>query len=490
MSGVGTKTSPAPRTDVLEHARFDDNDPEASSQRQVQVLRTVWNRRRTLLRVGALALTASTVIAFLIPKSYTSTAQLMPPDTQSTSGMAMLALASKVGAGGLASMAGDVLGLKSSGALFIGILRSETAQDRIIQQFGLQAAYGKRLLADARKKLDENTVISEDRKSGIISIAVTDESAERSAAIANAYVDQLNLLVAELSTSAARRERVFLEGRLRVAKADLDSAANALAQFSSKNNTLDIQTEGRAMLDAAGTLAGQLVAAQSELEGLRQIYTDNFPRVKELNARVTELRRQLEKLGGSEEAGSSSRGTAHTSSVADPPGQPAERVTSGKPGSLPFPTIRNLPLLGAKYADYYRGAKIQETVFELLTEQYELAKVEEAKETPSVKVLDPGKVPERKSFPPRLPIMLLGTFLATAAGVVILLAQHSWEQTDSKDPRKILAKEVFAAFRANAPWAATNGSDPSRSQEIWRRFIGRRRSTNSAAAKESGPSGQ
>ena len=88
-------------------------------------------------------------------------------------------------------------------------------------------------------------------------------------------MDELNSLVAQLSTSAAHRERVFLEERLKVAKVDLDDAANALAQFSSKNNTLDIQTEGKAMLDAAGTLAGQLVAAEADLQGLRQIYTDN-----------------------------------------------------------------------------------------------------------------------------------------------------------------------------------------------------------------------
>jgi uncharacterized protein involved in exopolysaccharide biosynthesis len=88
---------------------------------------------------------------------------------------------------------------------------------------------------------------------------------------------------------------------------------------------------------------------------------------------------------------------------------------------MPYPTIRSLPLLGAKYADYYRRAKIQETVFEMLTEQYELAKVEEAKETPSVKVLDPGKIPEKKSSPPRLLLMFLGTFLVFSGSVVWVL---------------------------------------------------------------------
>src|SRR5437879_5166136 len=134
----------------------------------------------------------------------------------------------------------------------------------------------------------------------MISISVTDHTPQRAAALASAYVDQLNTLVSELSTSSAHREREFLEERIRVAKQDLDDASNQLAQFSSQNNTLDIQQEGKAMLDAAGTIAGEMIAAQSQLEGLRQIYTDNNSRVRSLNARVGELRKQLEKLGGTQ----------------------------------------------------------------------------------------------------------------------------------------------------------------------------------------------
>jgi len=117
-----------------------------------------------------------------------------------------------------------------------------------------------------------------------------------------------------------------------------------------------------------------------------------------------------------------------------------------------------LPLLGAKYADYYRRAKIQETVYELLTEQYELAKVQEAKETPSVKVLDPARIPEKKSFPPRLVIMFLGTFLAFAMSVVWVLGSARWEEVDAQDPRKVLAQEVAGALKARMPWASRNGA--------------------------------
>ncbi len=364
---------------------------------------------------------------------------------------------------------GDLLGLKSSGALFVGILRSETSQDRLIQRFDLKKVYGMRLVMDARKRLDENTSILEDKKSGIITISVTDRNPQRAAALASAYVDQLNSLVSELSTSSAHRERAFLEERLKVAKRDLDSASNELAQFSSKNNTLDIQQEGRAMLDTAGTLAGEMIAAQSQLEGLRQIYTDSNSRVRSLNARVRELRKQLEKLGGT--AADAASGTASsTSRPSDPQAAPA--------GGLPFPTIRSLPLLGAKYADYYRRAKIQETVYELLTEQYELAKVQEAKETPSVKILDPAAVPEKKSFPPRLVIMFLGTFFVMGFSLVWVLGSTRWKEVDPQDPRKIFLQEVAGSLRAQAPWASQNGNGAgSRVQKLWNR-VGRRPPAN------------
>jgi uncharacterized protein involved in exopolysaccharide biosynthesis len=423
-------------------------------QWQAQRLRLLWDHRQFLFRAAAVGLLVSAVIAFLIPKTYISTTQLMPPDTQSTSGMALMAAFAAKGGGGLGSVADDLLGLKTTGALFIGVLRSQTSQERLIEQFDLQKVYGVRLITDARVKLDENTSISEDRKSGIITISVADRSPAEAAALANAYVHQLNSMVVQLSSSSARREREFLEERLKVVKQDLDDASNQLAQFSSKNKTLDIQQEGRAMLDAAANLSGQMIAAQSQLEGLRQIYTDGNPRVQSLNARVNELRKQLERLSGANRALGNS---------ADP--------APGSPGGLPYPSIQNLPLLGVKYADYYRRSKIEETVYELLTEQYELAKVEEAKETPSVKVLDPAKVPEKKSFPPRSAIMFLGTFLVFALSMVWVLGSTRWDEVDPEDPRKIFLQELSRTLKAQAPWASQNGNGlPSTTQRIWNRL--------------------
>jgi capsule polysaccharide export protein KpsE/RkpR len=378
-----------------------------------------------------------TLVAFLLPKRFESTTQLMPPDAQSTSGMAMLAaLTAKTGSG-VGAVAGDLLGINSSGALFIGILRSGTVEDRLVERFGLKKAYGKRLDTDARQKLAENTAISEDRKSGILTISVTDGDRLRAAAIARAYVEELDRLVAELSTSSAHRERVFLEERLTAVKQELDQASKEFSQFASKNITIDIKEQGKAMVDAAATLMGELVAAESELKGLEQIYMPNNVRVRSVQARITELRKQLERMGGKE-------------------GTEANSAATG--GDSMYPSIRKLPLLGVTYADLYRRTRIQEAVYETLTQEYELAKVQEVKETPSVKVLDAARVPERKSSPHRLLIMFLCTFLTLAGAAVLVLGKAHWDEVDGQDPGKVFAQEVLQTMNAGMPWAPPNGS--------------------------------
>lgn len=404
--------------------------------RQAEQLRLLWDHRRFLARATAIGLLASALIAFLIPKTYTSTAQLMPPDPQPNTGLAMMASLAAKGSGGsgLTSIASDLMGFKSTGALFIGILRSDADQSHLVQQFNLQKVYGIRLEQDAQAALDERTFISEDRKSGIITISVIDRSPERAAALARAYIDQLNSLISELSTSSAHRERVFLEERLKVAKHDLDEASNDLAQFSSQNSTVDTQTMGKAALDAASRLAGELIAAQSQLEGLRQIYADENPRVRALNARVGDLRSELQKLSGTR-----SRPLPSTPEAVSPatPVQPETRSSD-----MSYLSLHNLPLLGARYADFYRQAKIQETVFELLTQQYELAKIQEAKETPSVKVLDQPKISQKKTAPPRFLIIFVGTVLTFSLCVIFIFGKESWRESDPQDPRKLFAQQV------------------------------------------------
>ena len=423
----------------------------------VQQLRLFWAQRRFLGKAFLAGLLVGCLLAFLIPARYESTVQLMPPDNQSTSGMAMLAaLTAKAGNASLGGVAGDLLGVKSSGALFIGVLSSRTVEDRLIERFQLRRVYSVNLDEDARKKLTARTSINEDRKSGIIAITVTDRDPQRAAAIAQAYVEELNQLVAELSTSAAHRERVFLEERLSAVKRDLDDASLKFSQFASKNTAIDIKEQGHAMVEAAAKLQGEMIAAQSELKGLEQIYMPENVRVRAVQARISELQHQLEKLGG--------RTTGE-------PNQTTAPSDSTSPDSS-YPSIRELPLLGVAWGDLYRRTRIQEAVFETLTQQYELAKVQEAKETPSVKVLDAPRVPERKSFPPRTLITFTGAFLFFGAAILGVFLRAQWEQTDEKDPGKVFAQEVLQTMNARMPWATRNGSGVTESHKAWGSLAG------------------
>jgi capsule polysaccharide export protein KpsE/RkpR len=427
-------------------------DFESFEKRWVTRLRVLWSKRTFLGRAAACGLACGIVIALALHSEYQSSVQLMPPDGQSGSGMAMLAALTAKTGGAIGGLAGDLLGVKGSGDLFVGMLRTRTVEDRLIEKFELKKTYGSKLEEDARKNLERNTSISADRKSGIITITVTDRDPQRAAALAKAYVDELDALVSQVSVSAARRERMFLEDRLKAVKVDLDQASQDLSQFSSKNATIDLKEQGRAMVEGAAKLQGELIAAESELKGLLQIYAPNNVRVRSVQARVSELRSELGKIGGSAEPGNAAEGGA----------------------SDAYPSIRQLPILAVTYADLYRRTKVQESVYETLTQEYELAKVQEAKETPSVRILDEPLVPERKSFPPRTLITLFCGILAFCGSVLWVLAQDKWREIDPSRPSKIFAEEMLHSVASKMPWSPPNGSRlHAATHQAWVRLVGR-----------------
>jgi uncharacterized protein involved in exopolysaccharide biosynthesis len=424
-------------------------DQVESRGRKIARIGRLWKQRKLLGKFAAYGAVVTLLIAILIPSRYAATTRLMPPDPPAGAGMAVLAgMAGKMGAT-LGAIGGDLLGMNTSADLFAGVLQSRTVQNDLIAKYDLRSVYGERRLIDTRKELTRQTDISIDRKSGILTIQVTDHDPKRATALAEEYVAQLNKVVTQLNTSSAHRERVFLEDRLQQVKAELEMAEKDFSKFSSKNGAIDIKEQGKAMVEAAAILEGQLIAAQTELQGLRQIFTDQNIRVKTIQARIAELRRQLEKMGGKAE----SEGAA--------PSQEDEM----------YPSIRRLPILGVTYADLYRRMKVEETVFETLTQQYEIAKVQEAKEVPSVKVLDPPEVPEKKVFPPRTLLTLLGALIAVAIGIGWVFANDGWEKMDPQDPGKLLVLDMARSVKPQFEYVAQQGvSFSARTRKIFSGF--------------------
>jgi capsular polysaccharide biosynthesis protein len=393
----------------------------------------LWAKRRFLMRLAIYGLVFSTVIAFLLPRWYTSSTRLMPPDYGTTSSMALalpdLSGGSGAGAGAGSSITGlanRLLGMNTSGDLYVGVLRSRSVEDGIVQKFDLMKVYRARYLFAARRTLAGLTVIKSDADTGIITLSVTDKEPRRAAAIAKEYVVQLNNVLARVNTSSAHRERIFLQHRLETVKSQMDAAAKEFSQFSSKNAAIDIPAQAKAMVSAAADLQGQLIAAQAQLRGLQQIYTDNNVRVQALKAQVAELQDQINKFGGKNI-------------------NPATGSTLSK--NELYPSVRQLPLLGVKYLDLFRQSKIDESVFEFLTKEYEIAKLEEARDLPSAQVLDPAAVPEKKSSPHRLYIMIGGMVLALLLGSGWIAARAMWDRVDSRQPWKVLGQEVYGTYK-------------------------------------------
>jgi uncharacterized protein involved in exopolysaccharide biosynthesis len=432
-----------------EHLYRDPAEEKATREKKYARMQLLWDHRGFLGKILLYGFAISLVVAFLIPTEYQSTAELMPPDQQ---GSALESLASMAGGTASRALAGlsGLLGMKTSGDLFVGVLGSQTVEDDLIAKFNLGKVYGKKHIRDVRDKLESRTDLSVDKKSEILKISVTDRSPQRAAAMAREYVDELNRLLASLNTSASHRERVFLEGRLAQVKQNLEDSEKQFSQFASANATLDVPAQGRAMLEASSQLQGQLIAAETELQGLRQIYTDNNVRVRETQARIDEIQRQLEKM----------RGDA----------APADAGDGGDPtDALSYPSIRKLPQLGVTYADLMRNTKIDEAVFEALTQQYEAAKVAEAKDLPTVKVLDPPLVPQQKSFPPRAIITICGGILALGLGIGWILGLEHWKHVDPLDPGKSFAVKVASDIAHDLRWLSRNGhggtNDQARSPE-------------------------
>lgn len=403
-----------------------------SQQEKASRIWLLWTHRKLLWSVTWKAALLSAAFSLLLPTHYQATVKVAPGDSSRQSMAALSTLAGATGSFGLGMDAAALLGMKTPGAFYVEILKSQRIQDSLIDRFDLRhhyfklARFSQRDYYATRKKLAEFTEINEDKKSGVISVSVKDYDPATAARIANAYIEELNRLAADLDTSEAHRERVFLEGRLTQAKRDLDQAALQLSRFSSRNTITDPSNQGKAMVESAARIQGELVAAETELRGLEQIYSDNNVRVRTLTARISELREQLKRLSGTDSLGSQASDAAFSEN----------------------PSFRKLPGLSYQYMNLYRQAKVQETVYEFLTQQYEMARIQEARELPTVRVVDPAMPPERKSGPYRSVIVICAVICAFFLACFWVLGEKAWEELSPDDPKRLVAAEAGQNFKS------------------------------------------
>jgi uncharacterized protein involved in exopolysaccharide biosynthesis len=327
--------------------------------------------------VGALTLG----ITFLIPPTFTATTTILPPAQQSSS--ALSAIASQLG--GLAGLAGAASGIKNPADQYVAFLRSRNISDRMIAQFDLRTIYDKKLVVDTRQELTERVRIQPGKKDGLISIEVDDHDPTRAAAMANAYVDELRRMTSEFAVGEAAQRRLFFEGQLKTTRALLSDAEQALVSSGVSPSMLN--TAPQAAVTAVAKLKASITAQEVRIASLQGYATEENPNLRQARLELAALQTQLEKM---EE------------------GAPVD-------GSQ------------AKYTEKYRTYKYNEALFELLAKQYELARLDEAREGALIQVIDAAEVPEKKSKPKRasITIAVACIFEILLMGVVVLRGRAS-----------------------------------------------------------------
>jgi uncharacterized protein involved in exopolysaccharide biosynthesis len=350
--------------------------------------------RWKLIVVGALlAGLVALGLSYLVPQTFTARTSFLPPQQPGAAASALSSL------GALANLAGGG-GIRTPADQFVALLQSVKVQDRIIDRFKLIEVYDVRYRADARRMLADNARISLSKRDGLIAVEVDDHSPQRSAEIANAYVDELQRLTSTLAITEAQQRRAFFERQMTQTRDRLTAAQVALQ--ASGFNAGALKSEPRAAAESFAKLRAELTAAEVRLQGLRGSLVDAAPEVVQQMAIVSALRAQVNE---------------------------AERQTDAG--------------AGADYIGKYREFKYQETLFELFSRQYELARVDEAREGALIQVIDTAQPPERKSKPRRANVALLTTAGAGAVLAAFVLLRRRW-QTLSPEQTERLRRALSA----------------------------------------------
>lgn len=338
-----------------------------------ELLEPVFQRWRVMLAAPLAAGVVSVAATFLFAPIFTATTVVIPP--QQRQGGALLAML-----GDLGSLAGGAAGVRSPVDQYVSLMATANVRDRIISQFDLKTVYGKEFKQELYDELDRTVTVTAGKKDGLLSISVDDESPERAAAMANAYVEELRRITSSLALTEAQQRRAFFEGQLADARRQLEKAQTELSESGFTDNALN--AEPRAAAERYAQLSAQITAQEVVLRSLRSSLTDQTAEVQRTQAMLSELRSQRAVLERSQ------------ASTAE----------------------------GPKYLSRYREFRYRESLFEMMAKQYELARVDEAQDAGLIQVVDVATAPEKKSRPKRALTGVVCTLLAAlVTGAVLAL---------------------------------------------------------------------
>jgi len=363
----------------------------------VDYVQVIWGRRASVLTVLAVALFIALVLTIVLPKKYDATASLVTPRENPTSGLL----------GGLATASGLLQQMPPSLSppslvpnrdLIVGVLKSRAVAQAVAERFDLMTRFGLRFAGDAVKRLQDATTVLISRE-GVVSVIVEDTDPKLAADMANFYVEEVDRRVTQYSTGEAGRQRGFLTQQLARAKTDLDEAEQALRRFQEQNRAIVLQEQTRGAIEAAARLKGEILAAQVQLQVMRNFATDANPEVVSLRRRIDEMNRQF---------------TQMQYGVADAPNVDDKRRS--RDFTVPFARV---PEVGLELARLTRDVKIQETLVALLTQNMEQARLGEARDLPVAQVLDRAVPPDHHARPRFSVNLAIGGVVGFALGCLL-----------------------------------------------------------------------
>ena len=352
-----------------------------------------------LFTLGAALLTAG--ISLVLPVRYTAYASILPPQ-QSSTGAALLS--QMANGGGLAALAGSSLGLKSQVDVYVAMFGSRTVEDAMIRRFDLLKVYRTKKMSIARKIFEQRSTAVAGLKDGIIRVSVEASTPEQAAAMTSAYVEEFQKLASGVAVTEASQRRLFFEQQMEQAESNLSNAEQDLKKTELQTGMFLPDSQSRVMMETAATIQGSITAKEVEIQAMSSFATDSNPEMVILKKQLAELREQLSKLTGN----------------------------SDKASGL-FVPKGSLPAAALDYVRKLREVKYRETLFQAVATQYQLAKLDEAKQGTIFQTIDRPVPPDSRSFPHRTILVILFTALAFILACFIVWANAVYEAM-RKDP--------------------------------------------------------
>ncbi len=355
------------------------------------------------------------IVSLVMSPIYKAETKILPP-VNGSSGIATQLMNQLGQLSSIAGISNIPINGKAPNELYIGLLKSRTVLDGMIDRFDLMKLYRKKYRENVREKLIDNVLsVRDDKKSGIITINIEDKDPKRAAEMANAFVEELQKLNTGLAITQASQRRLYFEEQLKAAKASLTQAEENVKGFQEKTGTLHIESQAKAVLEGIGMIRAQIAAKEVELKVMKTYSTPQNPDLKRVEETLRGLRAELAKMEG-----------------------------KGGKGHDPLMPTGRMAQLGTDYAKQLRDLKFNEVLYGLLLQQYEAAKLDEAKNATTIQVIDKAVPPEKRVKPKRTMIVILGAiigfFLSVFAAFLVEYRERANENAEDRERFDTLKK--------------------------------------------------